>query len=82
MSRLEPRIPTASALGVHQGYKYNQYRESARKVAEENEVCKNIVAKINGYQWDSGSIRKLIDILDKAIAPLQQIVQEEKGANL
>ena len=60
-------------------YKANQYKESAKKVAEDNETNEKIVSKIKGYGWDSNSIHKLIDTLDETIEPLQKIVEEGKS---
>lgn len=60
------------------GYKKNQYTENARRIADENDACKSIVDRIRGYQWDSKGIHRLIDMIDAAVAPLQEIVKSEK----
>ena len=60
------------------GYKKNQYTEVARKLAEDNEMCERVVARIQGYEWDSNSIHRLINLLDDTIKPLREIVQQEK----
>ena len=79
--RMQDALSALRLLGVNSYafvYGKHDYIEEAKRIANENEIAKNVVSQIQGYNWNSNQIHNLIDTLDATIAPLKAIVQNEK----